>query len=372
MSLGRSIRIMARMARRLVSILLLLALGATARAGEYWVSDSDEVFGDLQHVKARYEDTFIALARTYDVGFESLRRANPGVDPWLPGRGTEITIPTRFVLPRAPRRGIIVNVAELRLYYFPEDSGTPPPGVPAGARRVVTHPISVGRMDWSTPLGVTKVTARVANPELVSAAVDSGRARGARRRVAESRAARPRQPARQPCACVLALPGYLIHGTNMPSGVGMRVTHGCIRLFPEDIEALYKSVPDRHRRPDRESAGQARLDGRRRAVSRVAPAVGGEPHRRRERRRGQCGARVHAGIAADEPHARLCRGLGGAPHRSALGRCGADCGGRSRDPRGRTCGRRRRTPRLFQRRPASSRSPSRAGKKKPPIRLAAL
>ena len=230
------------MARWLVPVLLLLTLGARAQASDYWVADDEEVFGELQHVKARYEDTFVALARAYDVGFESLRRANPGVDPWLPGEGTEITIPTRFVLPRAPRRGIIVNVAELRLYYFPADSGTPPPGVPPGARRVVTHPISVGRMDWSTPLGVTKITSRVANPSWYPP-----------QSIREEHAARndvlprvvppgPNNPLGDH-ALRLGLPGYLIHGTNMPSGVGMRVTHGCIRLFPEDIESLYKTVP---------------------------------------------------------------------------------------------------------------------------------
>jgi L,D-transpeptidase ErfK/SrfK len=230
------------MARSLVSVLLLLMLGATARAGEYWVADNEEVFGELQHVKARYEDTFVALARTYDVGYESLRRANPGVDPWLPGAGTEITIPTRFVLPRAQRRGIIVNVAELRLYYFPEDSGTPPPGVPPGARRVVTHPISVGRMDWSTPLGVTKVTGRVANPSWYPP--QSIRDEHAARNDVLPRVVPPGPD--NPLgtrALRLGLPGYLIHGTNMPSGVGMRVTHGCIRLFPEDIESMYESVP---------------------------------------------------------------------------------------------------------------------------------
>jgi L,D-transpeptidase ErfK/SrfK len=230
------------MARWLVSTLLLLTLGARAQAAEYWVADSDEVFGELQHVKARYEDTFVGLARAYDVGFESLRRANPGVDAWLPGEGTEITIPTRFVLPRAPRRGIIVNVAELRLYYFPEDSGPPPPGVPPGARRVVTHPISVGRMDWSTPLGVTKVTSRVANPSWYPP--QSIRDEHAARNDVLPRVVPPGPD--NPLgthALRLGLPGYLIHGTNMPSGVGMRVTHGCIRLFPEDIESLYKSVP---------------------------------------------------------------------------------------------------------------------------------
>jgi L,D-transpeptidase ErfK/SrfK len=230
------------MAHRLLCVLVLLTLGSTARAADYWVADNEEVFGELRHIKARYEDTFVALARTYNVGFESLRRANPGVDPWLPGEGTEITIPTRFVLPRAPRRGIVVNVAELRLYYFPVDSGPPPRGVPPGARRVVTHPISVGRMDWHTPLGITKVTGRVANPSWYPP-------QSIREEHAERNDILPKVVPPGPDnplgehALRLGLPGYLIHGTNLPSGVGMRVTHGCIRMFPEDIESMYKTVP---------------------------------------------------------------------------------------------------------------------------------
>jgi len=233
---------MLRMARWFLSVLMLLTLGTTARAAEYWVADNEEVVGELQHIKARYEDTFVALARTYNVGFESLRRANPGVDAWVPGEGTEITIPTRFVLPHTPRRGIVVNVAELRLYYFPEDSGSPPSGVAPGARRVVTHPISVGRMDWHTPLGVTKVTGRVANPSWYPP--DSIRAEHAERDDILPKIVPPGPD--NPLgnhALRLGLPGYLIHGTNLPSGVGMRVTHGCIRMFPEDIEVMFKTVP---------------------------------------------------------------------------------------------------------------------------------
>ena len=230
------------MLRAVLSILSLWALATTARAAEYWVAPEDEVFGELRVIAARYEDTFVSLARSYNVGYEALRQANPGVDPWLPGEGTEIRIPTRFVLPRAAQRGIVVNVAELRLYYFPSNSGSPPEGVAAGSRRVITHPISIGRMDWSTPLGTTTITGKVVNPSWYPP-----------QSIRDEHAARddilprivppgPENPLGKH-ALRLGLPGYLIHGTNKPSGVGMRVTHGCIRMFPEDIEALYKTVP---------------------------------------------------------------------------------------------------------------------------------
>lgn len=230
------------MMRIVLLTLLLLVLTVTAQAAEYWVAPEDEVFGEVRVITARYEDTFVSLARTYNVGYEALRRANPDVDPWLPGEGTEITIPTRFVLPRAAHKGIVVNVAELRIYYFPSDSGPPPEGVAPGARRVITHPISVGRMDWSTPLGTTTVTGKTANPSWYPP--QSIRDEHAARNDILPRVVPPGpdNPLGQH-ALRLGLPGYLIHGTNKPSGVGMRVTHGCIRMFPEDIEALYKTVP---------------------------------------------------------------------------------------------------------------------------------
>jgi L,D-transpeptidase ErfK/SrfK len=228
---------------RLASFALACILAAAAaQAAEFWIAEGDEVFGEVRIIEARYEDTFIALARTYNVGYEELRQANPGVDAWLPGEGTKITIPSLYVLPRAPQRGLVVNVAELRLYSFPGESGTPPAGVAPGARRVITHPISTGRMDWSTPLGVTTITAKVANPSWYPP-----------QSIRDEHAARndflPRVVPPGPDnplgkhSLRLGLPGYLIHGTNRPSGVGMRVTHGCVRMFPEDIEALYKIVP---------------------------------------------------------------------------------------------------------------------------------
>ena len=215
---------------------------ATANAAEFWIDEGDEVFGAVQVIEARHEDTFVALARTYNVGYEELRQANPDVDEWLPGEGTLIAIPTHYVLPRAPRRGIVVNVAELRMYYFPAESGTPPAGVPPGSRRVITHPISIGRMDWSTPLGVTTITGKVANPSWYPP--QSIRDEHAARNDILPRVVPPGPD--NPLgkhAMRLGLPGYLIHGTNKPSGVGMRVTHGCVRMFPEDIEALFRTVP---------------------------------------------------------------------------------------------------------------------------------
>lgn len=216
--------------RQVFGVVLWLAAGA-AVAAEFTLPEEGDIVGAVQIIKARDEDTFVKLARRYGVGYEALKLANPGIDEWLPGEGTEIRIPTRFVLPQAERSGIVINLPELRLYYFPDD----------GSNRVITHPISIGRMAWRTPLGRTSVVRKTENPSWIPP--ESIRE--------EHAAMNDPLPAVVPPgpdnplgtrALYLALAGYLIHGTNKPAGVGMRVTHGCIRLFPEDIEALFETV----------------------------------------------------------------------------------------------------------------------------------
>lgn len=194
-----------------------------------------DVVGAISTITARYEDTLVDIARRHGVGYQDIVRANPDVDVWLPGEGTEIVLPTRFVLPPGPRHGIVLNLAEYRLYYFPHTT----PGEPA---TVMTYPISIGRMDWETPLGVTTVIAKARNPTWYPP--QSVRDEHAADGTPLPRVVRPGPD--NPLgrfAMRLALPGYLIHGTNRPAGVGMRVTHGCIRMFPEDIEYLIQRVP---------------------------------------------------------------------------------------------------------------------------------
>jgi L,D-transpeptidase ErfK/SrfK len=194
-----------------------------------------DVVGELQVIRARHEDTFLDIARAYDIGYDELVAANPGVDPWLPGAGTRIVLPTQFVLPDAPREGIVLNLAAKRLFYFPK----PAPGDP---REVITHPIGIGREGWQTPLGATKVVAKQKDPVWVVPA-------SIRREHAEAGDPLPARVGPGPdnplgrYALRLGFPSYLIHGTNKPDGIGMRVSHGCIQLFPEDIESLFGLVP---------------------------------------------------------------------------------------------------------------------------------
>ncbi len=190
-----------------------------------------DVVGETKVVTARYEDTFSDFARKYDVGYREMLAANPGVDPWLPGEGTRVVIPTRFILPPPPREGIIINLAELRLYYFPP-----------GEQRVITHPIGIGREGWETPLGRTRIIQKARDPSWTPP--ESIREEYAQKGIELPRVVKPGPD--NPLgrfALRLGLPGYLIHGTNRPYGVGMRVSHGCIRLYPEDIETLFQQVP---------------------------------------------------------------------------------------------------------------------------------
>ncbi|OGI44884.1 MAG: hypothetical protein A2150_03195 [Candidatus Muproteobacteria bacterium RBG_16_64_11] len=224
--------------RTQVFMLCALACFASPAAAQTFPlpPDGTDLVGEIQTVTVTDEDDSLSdIARRFQVGYEEIVRANPGVDPWLPRAGTVVAVPTQYILPAAPRVGIVLNVPEMRLYYYP------PPA--AGARAtVVTHPVSVGDMDWSTPLGQTRVAAKVARPtwyppksiraehaadgDPLPAAVPPG----------------PDNPLGD-YALRLGFDGYLIHGTNKPNGIGMRVTHGCVRLYPGDIEALFRSVP---------------------------------------------------------------------------------------------------------------------------------
>jgi L,D-transpeptidase ErfK/SrfK len=141
-----------------IALAALVALVSPVRADTFWLpSEGDGVVGHLQGAIATHEDTLLDIGRRFNVGFEELKLANPGVDPWIPGDGTLIVIPSRYVLPDAPRNGIVLNLAEMRLYYYPDPIDAP-------RRRVITHPVSIGQVGWNTPLGTTKIAAKVADP----------------------------------------------------------------------------------------------------------------------------------------------------------------------------------------------------------------
>ena len=219
--------------RLLTLVILLMPCLAIAEVYELPPAGND-VIGAVAVIQARADDTLIEIARRHGLGYEDIVRANPDVDTWLPGEGTDVVLPTRFVLPPGERRGLILNLAEYRLYYFPEPKGDEP-------AVVMTYPMSIGRMDWETPLGRTSVVSKVTDPSWYPPA--SVRAEHAADGDPLPRIVPPgpKNPLGRH-AMKLGLPGYLIHGTNRPAGVGMRVTHGCIRLYPEDIGFLFGMV----------------------------------------------------------------------------------------------------------------------------------
>ena len=202
----------------------------------FWLPrEGDGVVGHLQGAVAAQQDTLLDIGRRYNVGYEELKLANPGVDPWIPGDGTLIVIPARYVLPDAPRTGIVLNLAEMRLYYFPDPLDAP-------RRRVITHPVSVGQVGWSTPLGTTKIIAKVENPAWYPPASIRAEAEADGNPLPMMVPAGPDNPLGTH-ALAFEKKGYLIHGTNKPYGLGMRVSHGCVRMYPEDIVSLYQAVP---------------------------------------------------------------------------------------------------------------------------------
>jgi L,D-transpeptidase ErfK/SrfK len=198
---------------------------------------SATVIGQTQIAVARHEDTLLDIGRRYGVGYEEIVAANPKVDPWLPGEGTRVLIPSQFILPNHPREGVIVSLAEHRLYYFPKARGDEP-------LVVHTYPISIGKMDWKTPIGLTRIIHKREKPAWYPP--ESVRREHERegRPLPRVVPPGPDNPLGE-FAMRLDIPGgaYLIHGTNRPAGVGMQVTHGCIRMFPEDISEFFRMVP---------------------------------------------------------------------------------------------------------------------------------
>jgi L,D-transpeptidase ErfK/SrfK len=194
-----------------------------------------DVIGGVQHTRVNTGDTLLDIARRHDLGQDEILLANPAVDRWLPDQGTAILLPNRYIIPKAKRTGLILNVPEMRLYYFPRSRLGQAPVV-------ITHPVSIGRLDWKTPLGNTEVVAKQRDPAWYPPRSLRKEAAASGERLPAVVKPGPDNPLGR-YAIRLGIPGYLIHSTNKPYGVGMRVTHGCVRMYPEDIETLFEGIP---------------------------------------------------------------------------------------------------------------------------------
>lgn len=214
---------------------IFLLLPGLAKAETFPLpTNGDTVIGQVREIASVYEDTFTQLARRYNFGYSELRQANPNVDPWLPGTGTTIRLPSFYVLPDAPQEGIVINLAEFRLYYYP-------PAKEDGTREVQTYPLGIGRDAFPTPELVAEIKARIPNPAWYppESIIAEHAAKG--EVLPRTVPPGPDNPLGD-YAIQLTVPGYFIHGTNRAAGIGLRVSHGCIRMYPEDIENLFNQV----------------------------------------------------------------------------------------------------------------------------------
>jgi len=196
------------------------------------------VIGLSRHLVVSGDETFVDLSREYDIGYNELVAANPTLDPWVAEKGRSLVLPTEWILPRGAREGIVVNIPEMRLYYYLPASM---PGERVST--VISYPVGLGREEWKTPLAEFRVRGKTKNPVWILP--DSVKAE----RIKEKGESEDMIPGGAPDNPLgrhrieLTLGSYAIHGTNKNWGVGMQVSHGCVRMFPEDIAALFPLVP---------------------------------------------------------------------------------------------------------------------------------
>lgn len=220
----------------LVALAAALATALPAQANSWPLPPAgSRVTGENKfHVVENNGGSLEAIAKKYNVGFLALLQANPGVDPYVPRAGSVLTIPLQTLLPDAPREGIVINLAELRLYYYPPEKN-----------EVTVYPIGIGQLggDTLTPTMVTTVSDKRANPTWTPTA--NIRARYKAQGI-DLPAVVPAGPDNPMCHHAIRLAAYggvyLLHGTNADFGIGMRVSSGCIRLRDDDIKTLYKVI----------------------------------------------------------------------------------------------------------------------------------
>jgi len=196
-----------------------------------------DVFGQTKTIKVSSKDTLLDIARQYDIGQAEILIANPNVDRWLPNDDDEVILPSRYIIPDVDRKGLVVNLAEMRIYYFPETKNGNKPVV-------TTHPVGIGRMDWVTPLGISKIVEKKKDPTWIPPkSLQMDRIANGEQPYPSIVPSGPTNPLGKH-AMRLGITGgsYLIHGTIKPFGVGMRVSAGCIRMYPEDIESLFNKI----------------------------------------------------------------------------------------------------------------------------------
>jgi L,D-transpeptidase ErfK/SrfK len=212
---------------------LSLILSPSTHAETFALPEQGDLIGQIQHTRVYQGESLGDIGRRFDMGVYEMIEANPGLDPWVPPVGAQVIVPSQFILPAGPRVGIVLNLAEMRLYYYHPDK-----------RRVSTYPVGIGKKNWSSPLGSSSIVGKTKDPswnpppsiraehrrkgDILPAVVPAG----------------PNNPLGR-YALRLGFAGFLLHGTKQSriGGIGVRSSHGCVRLFNKDIETLYHSVP---------------------------------------------------------------------------------------------------------------------------------
>lgn len=199
------------------------------------LNENDSIVGTLATVRIEAGETLLDLGRHFGLGFQDITDANPELDAWLPQPGALAVLPLHFTLPDAPRTGIVINLASMRLFYFP---GKGNPG------EVLTYPVGIGREGRSTPMGQMFIARKATRPTwYVPASIREDH----RRRGDPLPASVPPGPDNPlgDYAMYLSRPRYLIHGTNKPYSVGLRASNGCIRLYPENMKVLFGTAANK-------------------------------------------------------------------------------------------------------------------------------
>ncbi len=200
---------------------------------DFSVAEGDGVIGRLAVLRLEKGDALPDIARHFSLGVNAISAANPGVDVWVPEAGQHILLPLSFILPDAPRKGIVINLAAMRLFQFKGDRQS---------LAVSTYPLGVGMVERPSPIGQMYVARKATRPtwHVPASIAEDHRKKGDP--LPPKVLPGPENPLGE-YALYLSKPSYLIHGTNKPASIGLRATNGCIRLYPEDIKKLYESTP---------------------------------------------------------------------------------------------------------------------------------
>ncbi len=198
------------------------------------LKDVQTVIGTSQNYAVTDGDTFWDIARRFELGYNELVEANAGIDPWVPEPGQSLVLPTEWILPRTGHEGLVLNIPEMRFYYY-----MPSPRAGGRSSMVLSYPVGLGRRDWQTPQTEFSIRGKTENPTWVipeSTRRERRREMGRNERIIKGGA--PDNPLGGH-RIELTLPSYAIHGTNKGWGIGMQVSHGCVRMYAEDIAAFF-------------------------------------------------------------------------------------------------------------------------------------